>query len=162
MHHPGTFATELHQDLAKSPRQLGIKHPDELVVRTPRVQERPEHIENGTLPLCSQQLARLCHCLEGRVVERSEKEAEPGFLQTRDDSFLRQINLDAQRLQHIRATRFGGDATITMLRHADTARSQNEHRGAGHIEQMQLVATRAHDIQHRTGQLGAIKAGIDR
>jgi hypothetical protein len=162
MHHPRTFAAELQQDFTEGPRQLRIKHADELVVRPARIQQRSQHVENRALPFGGEQLPRLRHRLERRMIQRRKKEAEPDALDARDHTFLRQVDLDAQRLQHIRATCLGGDAAIAVLRHAHASRREDEHRRARHIEEMQLVSACADDIEHWSRQFPTINARIDR
>lgn len=101
MHHPGSFSSELDQNLAKGVRELGIKHTHQLVIGASGVQKWPEHVEDAALAFGGEQLASLGDGFEGRVIQRGKEEAQSGLFDACHDFFLGQVDLDAERLQHI-------------------------------------------------------------
>ncbi len=134
-------------------RELRIEDADELVVGPAGIQKRPEHVEDAALAFAGELLACLGHGFEGGMIQRGKEEAETAALDAFDDFFLGQIDADAERFEHVRPARLGGDATIAMLRHAHAPCGEDEHGGGGDIEEVELVPPGADDIQHRALEL---------
>ena len=158
---PRALTSECQQDLAKSTGQRRIKNTDKLVIRARWIQQRAEQIEDGALTFRAENLAGFRHGFEGGMIQRGKKEPEADGFDPACHAIDRQINADTQSLQHIGTAGLAGHTTIAVLGHTDSAGSENEHRGRGDIEEMQFVTTRAHHIQHRSGQLCAVETRID-
>ena len=73
----------------------------------------------------------------------------------------REVEADAERLQHISPTAFAGDGAVPVLHHARAAGGEEKHDGRGDIEEFQLVPARAADIQHRPRQPRGVQPRSD-
>jgi hypothetical protein len=83
---------------------------------------------------------------EGRVVAGGQAEADAGFLHAPHDSLRRQLDGDAQGLQHVggAALRAGRPRPVLAHRHAGAGGDDGSHRAD--VDAVAAVATRADDV----------------
>jgi hypothetical protein len=69
-----------------------------------------------------------------------------------------QVDVGAQRLQHVRAARLRRDTSIAVLGNRGAGRGRDEGRGGGDVEGMRRIAAGADDIDE-VGVVGHLHAG---
>src|SRR5581483_136823 len=124
--------------------QVRMKHAQQLIRRAGRVGQRPEDIEDRAHP---ELFAHRCRMFHGAMVIRREHETDPGLGDTIGDLRRRQVDMGAERFEHVRASRLARYAAATVLCHARAGRGGGEHGSGGNIEGMRGVAARADDIE---------------
>ena len=96
-HHDVVGAEPLH-DVHLDADQVGMEHAHQGVRRAGRIGERAEDVEEGAH---AQFLAHRCHVLHGRVMIGREHETHAGRLQAFGHLRRREIDLHAERFQHV-------------------------------------------------------------
>ena len=102
MHDVPARRLELDERVGERPRELWRIDTEHEGARSGRVRQRTEHIEDGTRRELAPDGRRVPH---GRVVRLGEEEAEAELVDRALDPFRRQLELEAERLQHVRGPR---------------------------------------------------------
>ena len=95
------------------------------------------------------------------MVGRGEDETEPVGLEAAPQVRGRELDLDPQFFEDIRAAAFAGDCPVAVFHHAGAARGEDEHRGRRDIEEFQFVAAGAADIDDGARELFQVQSWID-
>ena len=114
-----------------------------------RIGEGAENIEH-----CSeaQFLSDRAHILHRGVVNLSVQEADPGFLKHLLHLGGLQLDVDAQRLQHIGCAALGGGGHIAVLGDRHSGGGDHNGGGGGDVDAVGAVSAGAHDLQRlKTG-----------
>jgi hypothetical protein len=96
--------------------------------------------------LDAQLLAHRRHVLHGRMVVGREHEADAALLDAARDLLGRQVDVDAQRLQHVGAARLARHAAPAVLAHLGARCGRHEHRAGRDVEGVRAVAAGADDV----------------
>ena len=134
---------ELHEHLPDGRHEVGRVDPHHLGARTGRVRQRPQDVEDGPRRQLAPDWRRVTH---GGVVGRGEEEAEPERVDRLLDPRRWELELEAERLEHV--GRAGGrrDRPVAVLRHPGTGR-RGEQRGRGRdVERPRPVAACARRV----------------
>jgi hypothetical protein len=115
-----------------------------------RVGQRPEDVEDG---LDAQFLAHRCHVLHGRMVVRREHEADAALFDGARNLLRVEVDVDAQRLQHVGAARLARHAAPAVLADLGARRGRDKHRAGRDVEGVRAVATGADDVHEILGVL---------
>ena len=95
------------------------------------------------------------------MVGRRKEEAEPVRLHAAPEVGGREVDADAERFEHVGPAAFAGDGAVAVLHHARAAGGEEEHDGGGDVEEFELVAAGAADIEHRPREARGIEPRID-
>jgi hypothetical protein len=120
-----------------------VEHAHQLIRRAGRIGQRPENIEDGPHAEFAAHRRDVLHC---RVMVRREHEAHAGFRNRGRHLFRLQIDIDAERFEHVRAAGFARHAAIAVLRDFRAGGGGDEHRRRGNVEGVRPVAAGADDI----------------
>ncbi len=146
---------ELDEHLREGRHELGRVDPHDLRARAGRVRQRPEDVEDGPRRELAPDGRRMAH---GGVVGRGEQEAEAELVDRALDPLRRELELEAERLEHV--GRAGGrrDRAVAVLRHPGAGR-RGEERGRGRdVERPRAVAARARRVDEIVALSGARRA----
>ncbi len=145
MHDPGVLGAETPEHLGHRPHPFGRKHADQLAARHCRAGQWPEQVEDR--PRAELDPGRR-DMAGGTVMARRHQKAEADLPQALPHDREVRVDIDAERGQHIRRSRFRGERAIAVLgdRHAATG----DHQRAG-----------GRDIK-AAGRIPAGAAGVDR
>src|SRR5690348_15495663 len=127
----GALAAEPQQRLAHQRQQARMGDAEHLIARAGRVGERPQDVEDGTDADLAARGADVTH---GGVVGGSKHEAEADALDAGRDVLRPQLQLNAERLQHVRAAALAGGGAIAMLGDGLAERGGDEAGGGGDVE----------------------------
>ena len=128
--------------------QVGMEHAHQHVRRAGRIGQRPEDVEDG---LDAQFLAHRRDVLHRRVMVRREHETDADVGDALRDLHGRQVNVNAQRFQHIGTARLARHAAPAMLADLGAAGRCDEHRAGRDVEGVRTIAAGAHDIDQVRG-----------
>jgi hypothetical protein len=74
------------------------------------------------------------------------------------DGFWLEVDVDAQRLQHVGAAALAGHAAPAVLADLGARSRRHEHRAGGDVERVRAVAAGAHDV-HQVRAVGHVDLG---
>ena len=80
------------------------------------------------------------------MVQRREHEAEPERVDRLGDPLGRLLEVEAERLEHVRGAGDGAHCAVTVLRDRRACRGGDDRRGRGDVERARAVAARPHDV----------------
>ena len=112
-------------------------------VHAGRIGERPEQVEDGARAEFDAHRADMAH---GRVMRRREHEADAGLADAARDRLRRQVDLDAERHQHVGGARLRGQAAVAVLGDRHAAAGDDEGRRRRDVDAVRIVAARADDV----------------
>ena len=151
--------------------ELRRVHADDLRPRAGRVRQRPEHVEDRPRCEVAANRRRVPH---RRMMRRGEQEAEAELVDRARDRLRRQLEVEAERLEHVSRAGGRGDGAVPVLRDPG-ARGCGDERGRGRdVERPGAVASgpgRVHEIgargpddehvlAHRLGATGDLVGGL--
>jgi hypothetical protein len=144
--HPGTLGPQKRQRARDELGQFRARHADELPGGAGRIGQRPEEVERRPDP-------EFLACRRGvphrRVERRREEERDAGLDQAALDGGRRRPDVDAERLEHIRAAAPAGHGSVAVLRHAHAAGRDDERRDGRDVERVRAIPAGAARIEHR-------------
>ena len=88
--------------------------------------------------------------LHGRVIARSEHEADAGRFDASGDIIRAELDFHAERLEDVGAAAAAGSRAVAVLGHPEAGAGGDESRGRRDIETTRTVAARADDIDDRS------------
>jgi hypothetical protein len=124
--------------------QVGVEHPHQGVGGTCRVGERAEDVEDRAHAHLAPHRGDVLH---RAVVCRRVHEADAGGLDALGDLLRRQVQIDAERLDHVGRTRLRRHPASAVLGHARAGGSGDEDGGGGDVEGVGAVAAGADDVE---------------
>ena len=125
--HQRMLGTQALQSANLDAHQIGVKHAHQNVRRTGRIGERTQNIEDGS---DAQLFAHRRHVFHGGVVVGGKHKSNAHLLHALRNFFGRQVDVDAQTLEHIGTARFTADTAPAMLGCFGASSSSHKH-GAG-------------------------------
>ena len=123
--------------------EIGMEDAHQNIRRTGRVGQGAKDVEHRAHAHLT---AHRRHHFHRWVVHRREHEADAGGFDAGGHVFRPQLDLRAQRFEHIGAAGFRRHAAIAVFRDFRARRRNHEHAGGGDIEGMRAVAAGADDI----------------
>mmetsp|Transcript_20777 Transcript_20777/g.79644 ORF Transcript_20777/g.79644 Transcript_20777/m.79644 type:complete len:352 (-) Transcript_20777:6929-7984(-) len=123
--------------------QVGVEHAHQDVGRTGRIGQRTEDVEDGPH---AELAAHRRDVLHRRVMVGREHEADAALGHAGGHLARRQLDVGAQRLQHVGAAGLAADAAVAVLGHLGAGGGGDEHRAGGDVEAVRAVAAGADDI----------------
>jgi len=151
VHGPPTLAAKQPERFRIDGKQLSIKNPCELEIRTGRIEQRTEQVKDRRTSLFRQSFADWRNGFECRMEQRCEEKAAPCGVQS---SSGRQIEPNSKCLQDVRATTFRGDPAVPMLDNTRATSRSHKHDGSGDVEKPRPVPARAAYIKQPFAQSG--------
>ena len=146
MHDHYMTAAEPLQHARLNADQIGMEHAHHLVFRAGGVGERAQDVEQGAH---TEFLAHRRRVFHRAVVIGREHETDTDFPDRSRDLLRLQVDVDAERLQHVSAARLARYRASAVLRDRSTRRSRDERRGGRDVEAVRGIASRAAGIdQH--------------
>ena len=142
-HHQCALRAQLLQHAGLDADKIGMEYAHQNIRRTGRIGQRAEDVEHRAHAHLA---AHRRHHLHRRVMHRREHEADSGGFDAGGHVFGPQLDLRAQRFEHIGAAGFRRHAAIAVFRDFRARRRNHEHAGGGDIESMRAVAAGADDI----------------
>ena len=125
---------------------LEARHPDGRGLRSGRVAQRPEDVEQGR---DAELLARRPRVPESRVELRRERERDAGLAEHLGDALRFDVEIEAERREHIRRAGGRTRAAIAVLDHRDAGRRGDDRRDRGDVQHGAVgVASGADDVEH--------------
>ena len=131
--------------------KLRARHADKLEGGPGGIEQRAEIIENGFPPALAAPASRRGDLFECRMIIRREEKGEIMFPQRLRGPLQRQVDLDAQRLQHVGAAGLGGDGAVAMFGHRHSRSRGHQRHGGGDIERIHPVSAGAANVQNLPG-----------
>ena len=125
----------LAQEWRSKPRQLDV--------RACGVGERAKNIEDGAL---TDFLARTDGVFHGGVKFGREHKSDADLLNGLGDTFRREVEIDAEGGENIRAATLRGCGAVAVLGNFAPRASENERGGGGDVEGVRAVAACADDV----------------
>ena len=119
--------------------QLGRVDPDDLGPGARGIRERPEDVEHRSGRQLPADGRRMPHC---RVMRLREEEAEAELVDRLLDLGWRQVEPEAERLEHVRGPRRRGHGAVSVLRHARSGRRGDQRSRGRDVERPRTVAAR--------------------
>ena len=141
--------------------QLRARHADEFGGRARGVEQRAQQVEDRPLAARGAELARGRDVLEGGMIIRREEKHEAAFRQHLRRFGGRQMDIDAQRLDHIAAADLGRDRAVAVLGDCHSCRRTEDGHGGGDVERAELVAARPDHVENFPGAGGFIQRQRD-
>ena len=150
MHDVRARRLELDERVGERPRELRRVDAEHEGARARRVRQRSEHVEDGTRRELAANGRGVPH---GRMVRLREEEAEAELVDRALDPFRRQLELEAERLQHVRGPCLRRGGAVAVLRDRGS-RGGDDERGRGRdVVRVRAVAAGADDV-HEVGACG--------
>ncbi len=115
---------------------LGID-PEHVAAGAGGVRLRAEEVEHGARAKLRPARTDMLH---GRVMGRREHEADAGFLDAARDHFGAEVDLDAERLQHVGRAGFAAQGTVAVLGDGNAGGCGDNRRGGRDVEGFGAVA----------------------
>ena len=131
------------QRLRDRARDVGRVHPEHPGASPGRVRERSEDVEDRARAELASHRRGVLH---GRVVQRREHESEPERVDRLGDPLGRLLEVEPERLEHVRGAGDGAHRAVTVLRDRRACRGGDDRRGRGDVERARAVAARPHDV----------------
>ena len=153
--HHGVFGAQTLQCTHLDAHQIGMKHAHQDVGCRGRVGQRPQDVEDG---FDAQFAAHRGHGLHRRMVVGGEHEAHADLIDAARDHVRRQIDIDAQALEHVGAAAFARHAAPAVLAHLGACCGGHEHGAGGDVESVGAVTAGAHDV-NQVGFVGHLDLG---
>lgn len=125
------------------PTRSGVKDSHQDVGGVGWVGERAENVEEGAHP---QFAADRCHILHRGMMAGRKHEAQPDRVDAAGNLHGRELDLNAQRLENVGASRARRDTAVAVLGNFRTGGTHHEHRGRGNVEGMRAIASRTHHV----------------
>jgi hypothetical protein len=153
---------ETHLDLGKR-KGLGEeatkarpKDAAEVKVGARRVGERAEQVEDCAH---TQLLAHGRDVAHSGVEVLRKEEAEAAGLNDAHRVRAADVEVGAQCLEQVGASALGGVGAVAVLEHAAACCSDHQRRSGGHVERVDAVAARAHDVNDGEGRRARLGVG---
>ena len=143
MHDVRARHIELNERRGERPREIRRVHAEDERARAGRVRQGPEHVEHGTRGELAPNGRRVAH---RGMVRLREEEAEAELVDRLLDPLRRQLEPEAERLEHVRRAGLRRRRAVAVLRDRRTRRRRHE-RGRGRdVVRVRAVAARADDV----------------
>ena len=134
---------ELDQGARDRLTERGARNAEEVAAHASGIRKRTEHIEDGT----DADLAPHGRGVAHRGVEaRREHEADPHLPHALGDAVGPQIDLDPERLEHVRAAAPAGCRAVAVLRDPPTRTGDDERGDRGDVDAVRTIATGPDDV----------------
>ena len=130
--------SELQQHLGDRPDEPGCIDADDLRAGAGRVRQRTEHVEDRSRRELASHGRSVTH---RRVMGRCEQEAEAELVDRPCDPLRRQLELEAERLEHVRRSGRRRDCPVAVLRDARARGRRNQRRRRRDVESPSPVST---------------------
>jgi hypothetical protein len=131
-------------------RRVGDAH--DLPARSGRVGQRPQQVHDRR---DAELAAHRPHVAHGGVEQRREHEHDPDLFQDVRHPGGLQVDADAERLQHVRASAARGERAVPVFRDADPRPGGHQRGDRRDVERRHAPSTRARGVDQRVGVLGA-------
>ncbi len=139
----GALGAELDERVRQRARQLRRVHAEHERARTGGVRQRAEHVEHGT----RRQLAPDGGCvLHRRMVRLREQEAEAELVDRPLDPLRRQLEAEAERLEHVGGAARRRRSAVAVLRDRRAACGRDQGGRGGDVVRVRAVAACADDV----------------
>ena len=143
---------ELGQHVGDHGHELRRVDADDLGARAGRVRQRAEHVEDGARRELVPDRPGVLH---RGMVRRREHEAEAELVDRLRDPLGGEVELEAERLEHVGAAGQRGDRAVAVLRDA-CAGCRGDERGRGRdVERLAAVAAGAGGVDEVVASSGA-------
>jgi hypothetical protein len=151
--------------------ELGRVDADHLRPRAGGIRQGAEDVEDGPRGELTSHGGGMAH---GRVMGRSEEEAEAELVDRALDPLDRELEIEAERLEDVRRSRRGRHRPVAVLRHSRAGRGGHERRrrrdverprpvaaGAGGIDEVLAAGSHGEHVRpHRLGAAGDLVRGL--
>ncbi len=145
---------ELDERRGERPRELGRVDAEDERPRAGGVRERAEHVEHGTRGELAPDGRRVAH---RRMVRLREEEAEAELVDRPLDLLRGQLELEAERLEHVRRAGLRRRGAVAVLRDRRSRRRRDEGRRGRDVVRVRAVAAGADDID----DVGALRVDAE-
>ena len=135
----GTARAELRQRLCDRPHERGRVDADHLRACARGVGQRPQHVEHGAGRQVVPDGRGVAH---GRVMRRREHEPEAELVDRARDPLGRQLEREAERLEHVGRAGGGRDRAVAVLRDPGAGRCGHDRRCRRDVDRARPVAAR--------------------
>ena len=139
----GAPGIELHERLGQRRRELGRVDAEDERPRSGGIRQRAEHVEHRTRRELAPHRRGVAH---RRVMRLGEEEAEAELVDRALDPLRRQLEREAERLEHVRRARRRGGGAVSVLRDRRARRCRHERRRGRDVERVRAVAARADHV----------------
>ncbi len=149
VHDEGTRRAEPAEHLRDHRRQLGGVDADDLRACCGGIRERPEHVEHRPH---AELAAHRSGVAEAGMVGGREDEAEAELVDRPGDAVRLQLEVEAERLEHVGGTGGRRDGAVAVLCDARAGGGRHERRRRGDVERPCAIATcssRVHEVGAR-------------
>ena len=129
--------------VGERPRELRRVDAEDEGARARRVRQGAEHVEDGTRRELAPDGRRVPH---RRVVRLGEEEAEAELVDRALDPLRRQLELEAECLEHVRCTGLRGGRSVAVLRHGCPRGGSDERGRRRDVVRVRPIAAGADDV----------------
>ena len=143
---PGFGRAERSERFGHGPRPLGGEDAEYLELRTRRIGERAEQVEDGADAELGPHGRDMAH---GAVMGAGEHEGDTGAIEAGLEFALVGFKVHAERFEHVGRAGLGRHGPVTMLGDAATRSGDDERAGGGRVEALPWQAARAACIKYR-------------
>ena len=143
VNHRRTLITQYPQSFGNGQYQLRAVDANQRQWRVSRVDQRPQHIEQGA---GFKLLANRHRMTETRMVFRCEQEADAQVVQRLTRFIGVHIQIDTECRQQIGRTGFTGDAAVAMFGHLQSTGRRHKGAGGGDIDAVAAITAGADNI----------------
>lgn len=144
---PSFAAAESGEHFCVGWEQFTRVHAHELMLGPGGVEERAEEIKDGGDSAIGEAPANGSDDPEGGVIGWGEEKTEAVAFDAFAQFFGTQFDANAEGFEDICAAAFGGDGPVAVFEDDRMACGEDEHGGGGDVEEFELIATRAADIE---------------
>ena len=145
VHHHHVLRAQALQHPHLDADQVDVEHAHQLVLRAGRIGERPEDVEDGAH---AELLAHRRGMLHRRVMVGREHEADADGLDRARDLLGREIEVRAERLEHVGAAAARRHRAVAVLRHFRARGGGDEGGRRRDVEGVRAIAARADGVDH--------------
>jgi hypothetical protein len=164
MHDQSAFRAQLRQRLGDERQPLPAEHAQQLLAGVGGVGQRSQQVEHCAHAEFTAHRGDMAH---RGMVQRREHKPDADLLDALRDLFGREVQVHAQRFQHIGTAALAADGAVAVLGDGYARRRDHERRRRREVPSLQRVAARAAGVQqvrvidgnlHRVGAHGACEA----
>ena len=149
MRDPYAFGAEVFEHLRHGLDPLPRERADHLALDAGRIGKRSEQIENGA---GAELDARRADILHRRMMRGREHEADAGLLDAVTNMFGRELNLHAQRTEHVGCARARGERAIAVLGHRHAGACHDERSTGRNVERARSITAGADHVDGVCGR----------